>query len=98
MLKLKIATIWCFFFFFDRIVKRNYFLDLCSLIFISILILTVILYVVLKIILYKCYLGHSDVVTINDALRLANQTLYIVTAAGDCTVKLWIKSINESKF
>lgn len=44
------------------------------------------------------YLGHSDVVTVNDALRLANQTLYIVTAAGDCTVKLWIKSKNESKF
>lgn len=44
------------------------------------------------------YLGHSDVVTINDAIRLANQTLIIVTAAGDCTVKVWIKHKNESKF
>lgn len=44
------------------------------------------------------YLGHSDVVTINDALRLANQTLYIITAAGDCTAKVWIKPNNESKF
>jgi len=43
-------------------------------------------------------IGHSDVVTINDALRLVNQTLYIITAAGDCTVKVWIKSKNESKF
>lgn len=44
------------------------------------------------------FLGHSDVVTINDALRLANGTLYIVTAAGDATVKIWIKSKTESKF
>lgn len=44
------------------------------------------------------YLGHSDVVTINDAIRLVNQTLIIVTAAGDCTVKVWIKHKNESKF
>lgn len=43
-------------------------------------------------------LGHTDVVTINDALRLVNQTLYIITAAGDCTAKFWIKSKNESKF
>jgi len=44
------------------------------------------------------YLGHTDVVTINDAIRLANQTLIIVTAAGDCTVKVWIKHKNESKY
>lgn len=44
------------------------------------------------------YLGHSDVVTINDAIRLANHTLYIVTAAGDCTVKVWTKQKNESKY
>lgn len=43
------------------------------------------------------YLGHSDVVTITDALRLTNEMLYIVTAAGDCTVKVWIKSKNECK-
>uniref|UniRef100_A0A2H8TKM3 Elongator complex protein 2 n=1 Tax=Melanaphis sacchari TaxID=742174 RepID=A0A2H8TKM3_9HEMI len=48
---------------------------------------------------YKAYerlIGHSDVVTINDAIRLANQTLIIVTAAGDCTVKIWIKHKNEN--
>lgn len=44
------------------------------------------------------FLGHSDVVTINDALRLANETLYIATAAGDATVKIWVKSKIESKF
>jgi len=48
--------------------------------------------------LINLYSGHSDVVTINDAIRLANQTLIIVTAAGDCTVKVWIKHNNDSKF
>lgn len=43
------------------------------------------------------YIGHSDVVTINDALRLENQTLFVVTASGDCTTKVWIKPKNESK-
>jgi len=44
------------------------------------------------------YLGHSDVVTISDAIRLVNQMLIIVTAAGDCTVKVWVKNKNESKY
>ncbi|KAL5234925.1 hypothetical protein ACI65C_002335 [Semiaphis heraclei] len=48
---------------------------------------------------YKAYeklIGHSDVVTINDAIRFANKTLIIVTAAGDCTVKVWNKHKNEN--
>ncbi|VVC32544.1 Hypothetical protein CINCED_3A022921 [Cinara cedri] len=44
---------------------------------------------------YEKLIGHSDVVTITDALRLTNEALYIVTAAGDCTVKVWIRHKNK---
>ncbi|XP_050422943.1 elongator complex protein 2 [Adelges cooleyi] len=39
--------------------------------------------------------GHSDVVTSSDAIRLLNDSLYIVTTSGDCTVKIWVKSKDE---
>lgn len=47
---------------------------------------------------FQIVLGHSDVVTITDTLRLTNDDLYIITAAGDCTVKVWIKQKNYSEF
>ncbi|XP_050542777.1 elongator complex protein 2 [Daktulosphaira vitifoliae] len=41
-------------------------------------------------------IGHTDVVTSSDALRLSNNTFYIATASGDCTVRAWIKIKNSN--